>query len=114
MKVTLTCIVRARQRQHPNGVPIKVVGQAAGQRWKELTSVERAPYEALSEASKAEYARLSIMSPVQRVMSAAAAAMEVGMARVLQSMLAGQRRYAIINVGCQAPPYLCWPLWRCG
>ena len=54
------------------------MGQVAGQRWKVLAPAERAPYEALSKASKAEYARLSRLSPVQRIMSAAAAAMQVG------------------------------------
>lgn len=58
-------------------VPIKLIGQAAGQRWKELSEAERAPYEALSQASKAEYTRLATMTPEQRVMQAAAGVMQV-------------------------------------
>ena len=71
-------VCTAMQREHPEeAVPCKKVGQAAGEQWRRLTPEEKAPYEAMSAASKAEYARLASMNPMERVMTAASAALQV-------------------------------------
>jgi len=62
---------------HP-GEPtaVSVIGKAAGARWKEMTPEQKLPYENMSTASKAEYARLKTLTPAERVMVAAAARMQ--------------------------------------
>lgn len=65
------------QAAHP-GEPtaVSVIGKAAGARWKEMTPEQKLPYENMSTASKAEYARLKTLTPAERVMVAAAARMQ--------------------------------------
>ncbi|KAK9792490.1 hypothetical protein WJX73_006829 [Symbiochloris irregularis] len=65
-----------KREQQEDPASCKAVGQAAGEHWRHLTPAEKAPYEDMAAASKAEYARLASMKPMQRVMTAAAAAMQ--------------------------------------
>jgi hypothetical protein len=53
-----------------------VIGKAAGAKWKSMSPEEKLPYENMSTASKAEYARLKTLTPAERVMVAAAARMQ--------------------------------------
>ena len=64
------------QKEHPDeAVAVKVIGREAGERWKAMSSEDKEPYELLSNASKAEYARLKQLTPAERIMVLAAQAM---------------------------------------
>jgi hypothetical protein len=49
------------------------MGRMAGDRWAQMNAREREPYERLSTASKAEYARMKMLTPAQRIVAAGAA-----------------------------------------
>ena len=76
-------------------MPCEVVGQA-GEHWRKMSPAEKAPYEALSAASKAEYARLVSMNPMERIMNAAAAALQVR-AQKLMAQVAG---FSVLKRAC--------------
>ena len=64
------------QRDHPDEpVAVKVIGREAGEKWKNMSVAEKEPYETLSNASKAEYARMKQLTPAERIMVLAAQAM---------------------------------------
>ena len=66
------------QREHPGDQPqVALMGKLAGDKWKSMTPEERAPYEQMSNASKAEYKKLKSMTLDQRMAAAATAAMQV-------------------------------------
>ena len=54
---------------------MKIIGREAGERWKSMSSEDKEPYETLSNASKAEYARMKQLTPAERIMVLAAQAM---------------------------------------
>ncbi|WMV16520.1 hypothetical protein MTR67_009905 [Solanum verrucosum] len=43
------------KEKHPNNKSVAVVGKAGGDKWKQLTDEEKAPYQAKAEKRKAEY-----------------------------------------------------------
>ena len=47
-------------------MPVGEMGRLAGVRWTLMSAAERQPYERLSAASKALYARLKALTPEQR------------------------------------------------
>ena len=47
---------------------MKVIGREAGEKWKSMSAEDKEPYELLSTASKAEYARMKQLSPAERIM----------------------------------------------
>lgn len=64
------------QKDHPDeATAVKVIGREAGERWKAMSLEDKEPYELLSTASKAEYARMKQLSPAERIMVLAAQAM---------------------------------------
>ena len=64
------------QKDHPDeATAVKVIGREAGEKWKSLSAEEKEPYELLSTASKAEYARMKQLSPAERIMVLATQAM---------------------------------------
>lgn len=54
---------------------MKVIGREAGEKWKAMSAEDKEPYELLSTASKAEYARMKQLSPAERIMVPATYAM---------------------------------------
>ena len=55
------------QKENPEKVvPVGEMGRLAGVRWTLMSAAERDPYERLSAASKALYARLKTLTPEQR------------------------------------------------
>lgn len=54
---------------------MKVIGREAGEKWKSMSAEDKEPYELLSTASKAEYARMKQLSPAERIMVLATQAM---------------------------------------
>ncbi|KAK9813100.1 hypothetical protein WJX72_009043 [[Myrmecia] bisecta] len=67
------------KEQHPGDAPpVKIIGSLAGVRWRAMSAEQRAPYDDRSSQSKAEYARMKRLTPEERVMVAAAAAMSAG------------------------------------
>lgn len=65
----LLCIsaLLSLQRDNPDKVvPVGEMGRLAGVRWTLMSAAEREPYERLSSASKALYARLKTLTPEQR------------------------------------------------
>lgn len=53
-------------------LPVSVLGKKAGEQWKIMSAADKAPYEAKSTASKAEYARLKMLTAEQRALLAGA------------------------------------------
>ncbi|KAG5623177.1 hypothetical protein H5410_008395 [Solanum commersonii] len=43
------------KEKHPNNKSVAVVGKAGGDKWKQLSDEEKAPYQAKAEKRKAEY-----------------------------------------------------------
>ncbi|KAI3699300.1 hypothetical protein L2E82_43527 [Cichorium intybus] len=43
------------KEKHPNNKSVSVVGKAGGDKWKSLTTAEKAPYAAKAEKRKSEY-----------------------------------------------------------
>ncbi|KAL3152984.1 hypothetical protein ABBQ38_012012 [Trebouxia sp. C0009 RCD-2024] len=57
------------KKDHPDeATAVKVIGREAGERWKAMSLEDKEPYELLSTASKAEYARMKQLSPAERIM----------------------------------------------
>ena len=54
---------------------VKIIGREAGESWKNMSAEQKEPYETLSTASKAEYARMKLLTPAERIMVLAAQAM---------------------------------------
>jgi len=64
------------QREHPDeATAVKIIGREAGERWKNMSNENKEPYETQSNASKAEYARMKLLTPAERIMVLAAQAM---------------------------------------
>lgn len=64
------------QKDHPDeATAVKVIGREAGEKWKAMSAEDKEPYELLSTASKAEYARMKQLSPAERIMVLATHAM---------------------------------------
>ncbi|XP_058111018.1 high mobility group B protein 1-like [Magnolia sinica] len=45
-------------QEHPNVKAISVVGNARGEKWKSMSNVEKAPFEAKAAKKKGEYEKL--------------------------------------------------------
>ena len=76
LRVTLLNALPGVQREHPDeAVAVKIIGREAGERWKSMSNEDKEPYETLSSASKAEYARMKQLTPAERIMVLAAQAM---------------------------------------
>ncbi|MCD7448707.1 HMG1/2-like protein [Datura stramonium] len=43
------------KEKHPNNKSVAVVGKAGGDKWKQMSDAEKAPYQAKAEKRKAEY-----------------------------------------------------------
>ncbi|DBA70695.1 TPA: hypothetical protein ACH3X2_012071 [Trebouxia sp. C0005] len=64
------------KREHPDeATAVKIIGREAGERWKNMSNEDKEPYETQSNASKAEYARMKLLTPAERIMVLAAQAM---------------------------------------
>ena len=86
------------QRDHPDEpVAVKVIGREAGEKWKNMSVAEKEPYETLSNASKAEYARMKQLTPAERIMVLAAQAMH----------------HPVSALHISHPRCCCWPLMAC-
>ncbi|XP_060676044.1 high mobility group B protein 1 isoform X2 [Ziziphus jujuba] len=46
------------KQEHPNVKAVSAVGKAGGEKWKSLSSAEKAPYEAKAAKRKSEYEKL--------------------------------------------------------
>jgi hypothetical protein len=59
--------VTALQKEHPDEhLQVSVLGKLAGEKWKMMSDEHKAPYEELSKASKAEYAKQKMLTPEER------------------------------------------------
>lgn len=93
------------QREHPGDQPqVALMGKLAGDKWKSMTPEERAPYEQMSNASKAEYKKLKSMTPDQRMAAAATAAMQAIPSGGPSSMETGNSEAPTYPSGSAAPP----------
>ncbi|MED6204053.1 hypothetical protein PIB30_119240 [Stylosanthes scabra] len=45
------------KKEHPNNKSVAVVGKAGGDRWKQMSDADKAPYQAKAEKKKEEYER---------------------------------------------------------
>ncbi|KAL0044112.1 hypothetical protein WJX82_010449 [Trebouxia sp. C0006] len=64
-----------KREQPDEATAVKIIGREAGERWKNMSNEDKEPYETQSNASKAEYARMKLLTPAERIMVLAAQAM---------------------------------------
>ena len=89
------------QKDHPDeATAVKVIGREAGERWKAMSAEDKEPYELLSTASKAEYARMKQLSPAERIMVLAAQAMHHPV-RCMFALNIHLYMYIITNARCK-------------